>query len=434
LSKQVEEKIKDIDWEDPTLQRWLNPITKNSTKWAYITAFRGYAEWTKKTASELIDEAYEDLRRDPKEKRDVVLQRLKSFYNYLKNDYEVKSRGRGKHVAQKKGLSDKAATLYISAIRSFYSTFDINIKLTGRNKLPKPHVKNKRIIFKPEDVWKVKALVDHARNTRDRALVLFHFQGGLDVSTLCSLDYGDVREGLEKNEHPLKIEPMRVKTGVEFYTFVGTDAIEALKAYLADMRSRGVQFTDQTPLFLQERGKNRLRTHNIQTMIKDLAVRAGFVTEENNGNSFNPLGTHSLRESFGSLMTNSGAPDTIVDFWLGHDIGDMAKAYKTVQFEDLKQMYLEREHLLSISAAKGEVERVEAKLKNDIGSIAIENQELKKEIKSIKEQISGMYEFVHKNLDPVLDLFNEIMATSEGKELLKKIHQEKAIAEQREAQ
>jgi len=400
LSKQViKEKAKDVDMNDPALQRWLNPITKNSTKWAYITAYRGYAEWTKKTASELVDEAYEDLRRDPKEKRDIVLQRLKSFYTYLKNDYEIKSRGRGKHVVLKKGLSDKAATLYISAIRSFYSTFDINIKLSGRNALPKPRVENKRVIFKPEDVWKVKSLVDNARNPRDRALVLFHFQGGLDVSTLCSLDYGDVKEGLEKNEHPLKIEPTRVKTSVEFYTFIGKDAIDALKAYLADMRSRGVEFTDKTPLFLQEQGKSRLRTHNIQTMMKDLAVRAGFVTEENNGNSFNPLGTHSLRESFGSLMINSGVPDTIVDFWLGHDIGEMAKAYKTTQFESLKKMYLERESLISITP-KTDVEEIKEKIRGEIdeknmqlqtlvNGLTTENMQLKQTVKALEEALKS---------------------------------------------
>jgi hypothetical protein len=67
---------------------------------------------------------------------------------------------------------------------------------------------------------------------------------------LCKNLNGDIKEGLAKGEHPLKIEPSRVKTGVEFYTFVGKDAVDALKAYLADMRSRGVEFTDKTPLFL----------------------------------------------------------------------------------------------------------------------------------------------------------------------------------------
>jgi hypothetical protein len=30
--------------------------------------------------------------------------------------------------------------------------------------------------------------------------------GGLDASTLCSIKYGDIAEGLADNEHPLKLE------------------------------------------------------------------------------------------------------------------------------------------------------------------------------------------------------------------------------------
>jgi hypothetical protein len=41
----------------------------------------------------------------------------------------------------------------------------------------------------------------------------------------------------------------------------------------------------------------------------------------------------------------------------------MAKAYKETQFENLKKMYLEREHLLAVSSSKGENERTRAEVK-----------------------------------------------------------------------
>ena len=106
----------------------------------------------------------------------------------------------------------------------------------------------------------VRVLVEHARSPRDRALVLVNFQGGLDASTLCSIKYGDIAEGLAKNEHPLKLELQRPKTGTDFYTFLGHDAIEALKAYIADMKQRGVTFTHSTPLFLQGKSKEAMLT------------------------------------------------------------------------------------------------------------------------------------------------------------------------------
>ena len=49
------------------------------------------------TASALIDEAIEDLKRDPREKRDVVLQKLIGFYNWCKTEYPRKTRGRAPH-------------------------------------------------------------------------------------------------------------------------------------------------------------------------------------------------------------------------------------------------------------------------------------------------------------------------------------------------
>ena len=50
---------------------------------------------------------------------------------------------------------------------------------------------------------------------------------------------------------------------------------------------------------------------------------------------------------------------------------------------------------------------------------------MKQEIKSLKEQISSMYVFVHKNLDPLLDVIDEVSNTPEGAELLKKLQAKK---------
>jgi len=394
--------VDSVDWEDPALKRWLGTIMKHGTRYCYKTAFRAYAQYTKLSASALIDEAIEDSRRDPRQKRDVLLSRLLGFYTWLKTEYPRKSRGSGEHRILGKGVSDKLAHMFVSAVRSFYSVYDLEVRMKGARRLPKAKITNKRMIVAAEQV---KILVDNARTPRDRAIILSHFQGGLDVSTLCSLTYGDVSEGLAKNEHPLKLEPQRPKTGVQNYTFLGRDAITALKAYLSDMRSKGVVFKHTTPLFLQERGKGAMKTSNVQDMMKDVAVRSGFIDAENNGKAFNPIGPHGLRESFGSIMTNSGVPDTVVDFWLFHEVGELAEAYKSVQFESLRKMYLDREKLLSISASKVDVEEIREKLRVEVeqqnrqlqimvNSLVSENMDLKKRIQGAEEEL--------KNIDGIL--------------------------------
>jgi site-specific recombinase XerD len=401
----------DVNWEDPALKRWLGGITRKGTEYGYKTAFRGYAYFTGMTASGLIDEALADARKDPRERQDVVLRRLVEFYNWLKKEYPKKSRGKGEHKVVGHGVSDKMAHYFIGAVRSFYATYDVTVRMRGRHKLPRPRVVNKRMKVGGEQV---KVLVDHARTPRDRAIILTLFQSGMDVSTLCSLKYGDLAEGLDKDESPLKLELYRPKTGVEYYTFLGKDAIQALRAYVADMKARSVDFDNGSPLFLKERGKQALTTNLVQNMMKDVAVRSGLVDEKNNGKAFNPLSPHALRESFGSLMINSGVPDTIVDFWLGHSIGEMAEAYKSVQYESLKQIYLEREKLLSISAVGVDVEEIEAKLR-------VEVEEGKKELQAL---VNGLATKSMRLEEENKDLRNRIQLTEQKLAELEKLIRE----------
>jgi site-specific recombinase XerD len=391
-----------VNWEDPILKRWLGTMTKPSTRYGYRTSFRAYTLYTGMTPSSMIDEAIEDSKRDPRMKQDVLMTRILGFYTWLKKEYPRKSKGTGEHKIIGKGASDKMAHLFVSAVRSFYSTYDLTVNMKGRKRLPKPKVENKRMIIGAEQV---KVLVDHARTPRDRAMILVNFQAGLDASTLCSLRFKDVAEGLAKNEHPLKLDLTRPKTSVSFYTFIGKDAIEAIRAYLADLKQRGITLTYNDPLFLQERGREGIETANVQDMLREVALKAGFIDKQNNGNAFNPLGPHALRESFGSIMTNSGVPDTIVDFWHGHEIGEMAEAYRSVQFESLKKMYLDREKLISISAQKVDVEELKEKLKVElegqnrqlqvlVNSLVTENMDLKRRVGLTEDKLQSIEKLI----------------------------------------
>lgn len=109
-------------------------------------------------------------------------------------------------------------------------------------------------------------------------------------------------------------------------------------------------------------------------------------------------------------MTNSGVPDTVVDFWLGHSIGEMAEAYKGVQFESLKKMYLERERLLSISASKVDVEELKAKLRGEIeqqnrqlqimvNNLVTENMDLKQRIQSTEKKLDELERLIREALE-----------------------------------
>jgi len=387
-----------VDWDDPALVRWLGSVTRKGTRNVYKVAFRRYAEFTGLSASQLIDEALEDAKRDPRERRDLVKRRLIGFYNWLVEEAPKKRGGRNGGRVIGKGLSNKMAHTCVNAVRSFYATFDVYVKLKGRSRLPKPKVENKRMIL---DNVGVKKLVDHARSPRDRAIILTMFQSGMDVSTLCSLKYGDVAKGLKRGDHPLKLELYRPKTGTEYYTFLGKDACEALKAYLNDVEGRGIKMEAGDPLFLKESNKalskEGITPNLVQNLMRILAVKSGFVDGNMNGRSINPLSPHALRESFGSIMTNNGVPDTIVDFWLGHEIGEMAEAYQRVQFEDLKRIYVEKEVFISISTGtkleeklRAEIAEKNKQLQTLMNGLVAENLDLKNQFNQLKLELTKL--------------------------------------------
>jgi hypothetical protein len=274
---------------------------------------------------------------------------------------------------------------------------------------------------------------------RDRAIILVNFQGGLDASTICSLNYEDVAKGIEENENPLKLELVRPKTDVEYYTFLGKDAVDAVKAYVADQKARGTGWTDEKPLFTKERiaTDERITPNLIQNMMKEVAVLSGFVDKQNNGKDFNILGPHALRESFSSIMLNAGVPKPIVDFWIGHERGDMDNAYMRVQEAKAREMYVKREHLLSISASTEKEEELR-KIKDSVSDLIVDKEEIKErmekaeggvqsltsQVAELQERLKGATEIIH-TLEPILDSFIELTSTEEGKALLLKSKEER---------
>jgi len=385
-------------WDDPSLQRWMGSIIRGSTRSVYRSGFRLYVDYTQLTASQLIDEALEDVKKDQREKTDIVKQRLIGFYSWLIE--KAPKKGPGGSETGKLGLSSKICHTYVGAIRSFYSTYDVFIKLSRRSKLPEPKVENPRMILNNEDV---KTLLDHTRTIRDKALILVMFQSGMDVSTLCSLKQKDV-EGLGVKGAPFALALQRVKTGIEFYTFIGKDSITAILAYLADVKSRGIQLSSNDPLFLKESSKafskEGISTNLVQKTLRDAAVRSGLVQAEE-GKDFCPLNPHALRESFGSIMSNHGVPDSIVDFWLGHKSKGTDEAYKRRSLEELKHLYSDKEPLLSISNGgeqekrlRLEIEEKSQQLQNVINRLSSENYELKGKMTELTGKVGEISSFL----------------------------------------
>ena len=170
------------------------------------------------------------------------------------------------------------------------------------------------------------------------------------------------------------------------------------------------------PLFTKERtrkGEARITTAAIQQSFSEIAKDLDFVTMTED--AYNPARPHSLRAAFNSRLIGK-IDETLRDFWMGHAIGGVSKAYLAMPTEDLRKLYMSAEEFLSIE--KTSRQELEEKVRAE-PSLADER------IRLLEKQIADMYTFVHKNLDPLLDVFDEISNTPEGAELIKKLQAKK---------
>ncbi len=384
-----------LNLKDPILAKWIDQISNDTTKNSYTRAFYMYSQFTKLEPRQMINEAIEDAKKDVLERKDIVKIRLLNFYKWLLTE-APRVNNKGEVIG--KGTSDKTADVRVQAIRSFYATFDITVKFKGMSKLPKPRTKNKRLKLAPEEV---KKLIDYTTTPRDRAIILAIYQGGMDDSTLCSIKYKQVKECIvwETYKHPHKLDLYRKKAGTNHYTFLGRDAVEAIKAYINYLKSVGITLDDEDPLFIRQvfKGETRLirgiDTWHIQAVLREVAVRAGFITKEQlKQTHHNPVNPHSLRESFSTILYNNGVDKTKIDFMMGHAVNQQDEVYFENQEEKLRQAYASVEKYLSISTASSTVTAVEEQV-NTLQKV-VEKQAI--QVSNQDETINKLAKFVLK--------------------------------------
>ena len=353
------------------VEKWLNNV-KGGSKPAYKTGLTLFCQWSGLNPTQLLDEAEEDRKKSRRE-RGKPEARLMEFYNYLINEKKV---------------AKKTATLYFTAVRSFYKWNGFPLYVKTPKAAPKKE--NRKAVITPEIV---KKLIDHAPTLRDRAIILFLFQGGFDVSTLCSLNYGDVKNELEAGKIPMMIYVVREKEEVEYFTFVGRDAVEALKAYLNDRRTKGEELKYDTPLFIKDKAKRRkgerINPHHIQNMLRETAIKAGLITrEEMDKVDFNPYRPHALRAAFSSILRLNGFDPVLVEFMMGHSI-PYNGAYLIPPPEKVRQMYADLEAQFTISTALKDVSEIEEKLetyKKILEDVQAENKKLREHLNILWEE------------------------------------------------
>ena len=304
--------------EEYEIRRWLQgKAALDNCKRAYelYTQYIREKEGWEPTAKELIDEIEAD-RKKPARYAKAVERRLKEFYGWLTTEAKAKTG---------KPFSLGTAQNYVATIMGFYRSNGYRILFTERfSDLFPTRTKYKKRLLSTGDV---SIMVDSAKTLRDKAIILWLFEGGFDESTLCSLNIGHVRAQLERGEEFLTIEAYRAKEKWEYITHVGEWGVKALQAYLKEREQRGDRLTDEVPLFVKEWARTgadrRIRPRLIQEMARDVAHRAGLIDlEKLPKNSLSPVRPHAFRMAFKTLVETAMNRETApyAEAWLGHKI------------------------------------------------------------------------------------------------------------------
>jgi hypothetical protein len=131
-----------------------------------------------------------------------------------------------------------------------------------------------------------------------------------------------VKQDLEAGNTPVLV---RVESQItkghyaDYWTFLGTEAVEYLNSYLQERRQSGEIITDETPLIRDAHSEKveSVTEGAIWWTVHGLYVRAGLIPREKKARRHD-LRVHSLRYYFRTQLTALGVNPEYAEFLMGH--------------------------------------------------------------------------------------------------------------------
>jgi len=318
---------KDVNLDDTAL-RFLK-TKKPSTAKAYKVALRRFTYHYGKHLADFIKEIEQETEQN---KNRSLTERIRpgeaTTRNYIK-------------WLEEAGFAPKSARQSLAALQNYLKYYGVTLSLEFIQLPPnRPLQKNNKHEWTLDQV---KQLVDACEYLRDKTLVLTAFQSGLSLGDILKLNYRDIKREYEAGTLPLAISGYREKTGVPIRTFIGADAVRYLRLYLKSREP----LRDNAPLFTKLGTEKRLPRNAVCVMLRRYAEKLSFIYEEDMEDSFNPARAHSLRAGFRSRLTGK-MDGQLIESFMGHEIGQAKSTYINIPLDELREIYANYEHLLSV--------------------------------------------------------------------------------------
>jgi integrase/recombinase XerD len=279
---------------------------------AYLKLEKGLSDNSIEAYSRDIDKLhqYSDFQKDKLNPESISLTDLRLFINWI----------------NELGMIPSSQARILSGIKSFYKYLLVEdiIKNDPAELLESPKKQRKLPdTLSYEDINRLIGAIDlsRAEGVRNKAIIEVLYSCGLRVSELTELKLSNLY---------LEIEFIKVigKGSKERLVPIGSEAIKALKIWIADVRVHvPIKRGEEDLVFLNRRGSRLSRVY-IFMLIKQLAEMAGI------RKSISP---HTLRHSFATHLVEGGADLRAVQEMLGHESITTTEIYTHLDREYLKE-------------------------------------------------------------------------------------------------
>jgi len=346
-----------------SVRQWFDGLGTSSeyTKRNYLDDLIHYCEWAKKTPDQLKQDRKEQLKSDD---IDVKMTAEKMLNRYANSGLKPKS----------------SMWRAIAIIKSFYAhNF---IELAAKSVKGPKRVKEKD--YRSPTVEDLSKMLEGS-NLRDRAILLTLFQSGLREGSLILLQRKHFKEMFEcKVPVHIGLRAKELKgeySGLEAHTFIGRDAVEAIKKYLEwRERVKGERLTDDSYLFTRLDAVGQpVDQQTIIWVVAQACKRAGT-------DHFSP---HDFRRAFQTNLEAAGVPANWVKKLMGHKLAGEENPYSIPKIEQLREAYSRAEPKLTVTPTP-QVDRFEA-MKNRMIALCEESKTAPEDlVKELQKYVPGL--------------------------------------------
>lgn len=357
------------------IKTWLNTVAishsnSNRTRVDYKHNLQLFLNFIDKTPEQIMAEYNNSRDRDFKRKYAQHIQ------NFMSAEFE-------------RGMAQNTINTRVGAIKSFFKYNNLPLGY-----IPSPRM---RVTYHNRDITHEEVkLILNASRPRERAFYAILAQSGLRPYSICNLRFKHIKEDFVANRIPCKIDvPQEIAKGKyrAYFTFIGHEAVEYLKAYLHTRR----RITDDDFLFAKQGTKQQANPKSFSALfartVQKLKEKGLIEVEQKEINKPRDVRLYSLRKFFRKYAHQAG-PE-FVQFWMGHVVRTgQDEYYRPTDVEHHRKLYAEKAmpFLRLETAIPTETEKTIEELR----------EQLTKKDKEFEAMKDGM-----KILQPLIEMFDD---------------------------